>query len=143
MAKSRKVHKLDVEPDFSFILIGISSHESDYKLIWALNTKLELKLSRVSNLVITDPKSKQVLEFSCYNGDSKEGDFHIHLLSNKCENGYLVPELGNIDYFLKLTGEVYDLHKKNILDGLKETGLVLATFLIKPENLKSKSRLVF
>jgi hypothetical protein len=143
MAKSRKVHRLEVEPDFSFILIGISSHESDYKLIWALNSKLELKLSRSSNLVFTDPKSEQNQEFSCYSGESKEGDFHIHLLSNKSDNGFLIPELGNIDYFLKLTGEVYEMHKKKILDGLKETGLVLATFLIQPDSLKSKSRLVF
>jgi hypothetical protein len=143
MVKSRKVHKLEVEPDFSFILIGISSHESDYKLIWSLNSKLELNLSRGPNLVFADPKSEQNQEFSCYYGESKEGDFQIHLLSNKSENGFLIPELGNIDYFLKLTGEVYDLHKKKILDGLKETGLVLATFLIQPDTLKSKSRLVF
>jgi len=143
MVKSRKVHKLEVEPDFSFVLIGVSSHESDYKLIWALNSKLELKLARGANLVIPDTKTELNQEFSCYYGQSKEGNFQIHLLSNKSENGFLIPELGNIDYFLKLTGEVYDLHKKKILDGLKETGLVLATFLIQPDTLKSKSRLVF
>lgn len=132
-----------MEPDFSFILIGIASHESDYKLIWALNSKLELKLSRGSNLVFTDPKSGQNQEYSCYFGESKEGDFHIHLLSNKSENGFLIPELANIDYFLKLTGEVYELHKNKILDGLKETGLVLAAFLIQPESLKSRGRLIF
>jgi len=143
MAKSRKVHKLEVEPDFSFILIGISSHESDYKLIWAINAKLELKLSRIPNLVISDPKSSLTQEFSYYSGESREGDFQIHFLANKCDSGFLIPELGNIDFFLKLTGEIYDQHKKTILDGLKDTGLVLATFQIQPETLKSKGRLVF
>ena len=143
MAKSRKVHRLEVEPDFSFILIGISSHESDYKLIWALNSKLELNLSRHPNLNISDAKSGLNLEFSYYFGESREGDFHIHFISNKTENGFLIPELGNIDFFLKLTGEVYELHKNKILRGLKETGLVLATFDIQPDSLKSKSRLVF
>jgi hypothetical protein len=143
MVKGKKIHKLEVDPDFSFILIGVSSHESDYKLIWSLNSKLDLKLSRESNLVIVDPKLEHNPEFSCYHGESKEGDFHIHLLSNKSEHGFLIPELGNIDYFLKLTGEVSDLHKKKFLDGLKETGLVLATFLIQPDTLKSKSRLIF
>jgi len=143
MAKSRKVHKLEVEPDFSFILIGISSHESDYKLIWAINSKLDLKLSRIPSLVITDPKTGLNQEFSYYSGESKEGDFQIHFLANKCESGFLIPELANIDYFLKLTGEIYELHKQTILDGLKDTGLVLATFQIQPETLKSKGRLVF
>jgi hypothetical protein len=143
MAKNRKIHRLEIEPDFSFILIGISSHESDYKLIWALNTKLELKLSRVSNLLIDDPRLPAIAEFSCYEGVSREGDFHIQLLSNKSENGFLIPELGNIDYFLKLTGEVYEIHKKQILDGLKDSGVILATFLIDPSGLKSKARLVF
>ena len=143
MAKNRKVHRLEVEPDYSFILIGISSHESDYKLIWAINAKLELKLSRIPNLVIADSKTGLNQEFSYYSGESNEGDYQIHFLSNKCESGFLIPELGNIDYFLKLTGEIYDQHKKTILEGLKDTGLVLATFLIQPESLKSKGRLVF
>jgi hypothetical protein len=102
-----------------------------------------LKLARIPNLVITDSKTGMNQEFSYYAGESKEGDFQIHFLANKCESGFLIPELANIDYFLKLTGEIYDLHKQTILDGLKETGLVLATFLIHPDSLKSKSRLVF
>ena len=34
----KKVHKLKIDTQFPFQIIGISSHENDYRLIWAVNT---------------------------------------------------------------------------------------------------------
>lgn len=143
MAKSRKIHKLDITQDYSFGLIGISCHENDYKLSWAINAKLKLNLSRIANLVITDPKTAVASEFSRYSGENELFACAFCLLSNRSEHDFLVPELKKIDYFLKLSGEYTPADLQSLADKLKETTSVLAIFLLQADKLKSRDRLVF
>jgi len=52
MMMKKRLHKLAVEPDYRFFLIGISSHENDYHLCWAINQKLNLNLQKRANYVL-------------------------------------------------------------------------------------------
>jgi len=55
-------HTLKIEYDFDFVLIGISSHEKDYRICWALNNVLGLDLTKKNSLEIKS-KNKQHLLF--------------------------------------------------------------------------------
>lgn len=143
MSKNRKIHKLDLEQDYSFGLIGISSHENDYKLSWALNARLKTNLAKSANLVLPEPKSGLEQEFSHYTCDQSPWPCHFHLISNRSENGYLIPELQKIDYFLKITGEFATQDLTSILGKIKDSGAVLAIFNLDASGLKSRDRLIF
>ena len=143
MSKTRKIHKLDLEQDYSFGLIGISSHENDYKLSWALNAVLKINLAKTGNLTFFESKSQLEQEFSHYTCDQSAWSCHFHLISNRSENGYLIPELKKIDYFLKITGEFTSQDITSILGKVKDSGVVLAVFNLEAAGLKSRDRLVF
>ncbi len=143
MSKNRKIHKLDLEQDYSFGLIGISSHENDYKLSWALNAGLKINLAKAGNLILVEPKSQVEQEFSHYTCDQSSWSCHFHLISNRSDKGHLIPELKKIDYFLKITGEFTTEDITSILAKIKDSVGVLAIFNLEVAGLKSRDRLVF
>ena len=46
---SKKVHKLKIDTRFPFRTIGISCHENDYRLIWAVNAKLNTVFVKIDD----------------------------------------------------------------------------------------------
>ena len=55
---------------------------------------------------------------------------------------HLIPEKDQIDYFLLIKNN-YTLEINNILTSLKELDSILTAFIFDPEELKSKSNLIF
>ena len=96
----KKNQKLYYQPEPDFHLIGIASHENDYRLSWALNKKLLVNFIRSENLEIKDLKKNSVSFFSVFSTDDEQEDIRLILISNRCDNGFLIEELKNIDYFL-------------------------------------------
>ncbi len=120
MAK-RNILKIDV-PLISFTLIGISSHENDYRLCWNLNEYLDMELAQADNIV-TDSQ-----EFSCF---AYEGDIHtILLISNRCDNGFLLDKYKNIDFILKFDPELTADELSTWQYNLKKVPLVSMAFPI-------------
>ena len=139
----KKSHKLIVEDDFSFFLAGISSHENDYRLSWAINTHLKMALKRMDNLQIHNPRIKQDQEFSMYQYDDPETLMHYNLIDNRCDNGFLLEEMKNIDYILKITGEADKNFMVHLITKLKKIDIITTAFIINPAELKSRKKLLF
>ncbi len=138
----KKTHKLSVETGGDSILIGISSHENDYRLSWAINKHLGINLIRAENLIVYNEKFDVEQEFSLFVYEDEDSMLKYNLISNKCDNGYFIPELSNIDFFLQIQGEVYNNYTRNLLDKLKRIYIITAAFEIDPSSLKSKKRLI-
>jgi hypothetical protein len=140
---TKKSHKLFVEDDFNFFLIGISSHENDYRLSWAINTKLKMALKRTENLQIHNSRIKQDQEFSLYQFTDPETLLHYNLIANRCDNGFLLEEMKNIDYVLKIAGDAGQNFPGLLADKLKKIDIITTAFEINPAELKSKKKLLF
>lgn len=141
---TKKSHKLlIVEDDFQFFLIGISSHENDYRLSWAINTHLKMALKRTDNLQIHNPRIKQDQEFSMYQFTDPETLLHYHLIANRCDNGFLLEEMKNIDYVLKITGDAGKNFPVQLACKLKKIDIITTAFEINPSELKSRKKLLF
>jgi len=110
--------KLDTGP-VTFTIIGISSHENDYRLSWSINEQLKLALTRGNNFVTDAGK-----EFSSfvYEGDHQR----ITLISNRCDNGFLLVKYKNFDFFLKFDPELNEEETTEWLRNLKKSPLVSA-----------------
>jgi len=139
----KKSHKLIYEPDYSFLLIGISSHENDYHISWLINRKLGLGLRKVRNLQIFNKKLGETQEFSIYSFENDERSLLYNLISNRCDNGFLIEEIKNIDYLLQILGAVSEKDQEKIINTLKETEKISTSFKIDPTTLKSRQRLLF
>lgn len=134
---------LDIEYDYDFVLIGISCHEKDYRICWALNNKLGINLKKENDLEIKDKKHKEVLSYPFYIFDYKEKYCEYFIIGNKNNQRMLVPEHKQADYFLKITGNVSSEEKQEIIKKIKEINIVLTAYEIDSGQLKSKQNLLF
>jgi len=121
MAK-RNVVKLDVGLAI-FTIIGISSHENDYRLSWSINEQLGLAFAHGNNVVTSAGK-----EFSCF--VHEDDGQTLLLISNRCDNGFLLEKHKNIDFILKFDAELSDTETSAWLRDLKKVSLVSAAFSI-------------
>jgi hypothetical protein len=140
---TKKSHKLTFEDDFRFILIGISSHENDYRVCWSLNNTLGTFLKRSENLTIYNSRLKQNQEFTMYQYADQETLNNYHLISNRCDDGFLLEEMSNIDYILKISGDAGKNFPAQLVHKLKKIDVITTAFEINPSILKSKKKLLF
>ena len=137
----KKVHKLIYEPNEHFVLIGIVSHENDYKLSWALNEYLKLKFAKTESLIISQPKLDENPVFSVFTYHDHE--YQYFLIANKSENGFLIPELKNVDFILKISGEVKTDFISDLVTKIKKMEFVSTAFKIEDISPKASKNLLF
>lgn len=133
---------LDLDLDFDFSLFGISSHVANYRIAWGLNKLFELDLEREDDIDLSFESNKKG-NFSLYKFDDQEDYTTYHLLSNRCEIGYLIPELKEIDYFIQYWGPMSEKELNSFKEELRKISYVLAVVEIEPIGLKSRNNLLF
>ena len=132
---------LSLEEDYDFVLIGISCHTKDYRLCWELNKILAVDLTRAENLEIS--KKNIVSSFSFYEFIDDANYIEYYLISNRGNSGYLVPEQKTMDFFLMIKGNISNNHTKDCIAKINSLSLVLTSFNVNPNQLKSKQNLLF
>lgn len=95
----KRTHKLDFKPDYDFLLFGLVSDEHDYRLAWLINRTMEWDLKRTENLKIEHPGESLTQEFAHYTFADEKTHITYRLIGNRGENGYLLEELKNVDFF--------------------------------------------
>ncbi len=138
----KKVHKLEEKEDYEFGLIGIASPENDYRISWILNTEFGLQLNRKDDLELYHKKLEGSQAFHQFGYHDEETLRHYRLLSNKCENGYILEELSNIDYLIQISGDVQASYMDILVKKLNALPGITFAFRIEPGTLKSRKRLL-
>lgn len=136
-------HTLEIEYDYNFVLIGISAHEKDYRICWALNNKLELNLVKTESLEIKEKKLDETSHYSLFVCNREEEFSEYLLIANRSEKGILIPEQKQMDYFLIIKEEEIKEEKvTEIIKKIKEITLVQTAVRIDASTLKSKQNLI-
>lgn len=139
----KKIHKLSsVTFDYQFILIGISSHENDYRLSWAINNALNLQLNKGTNHVVHNPKINEDMEFSLFSYEDESTYVRYIMVSNRGDNAYLIPELKSFDFFFQVHGEISENEKNALVNTIKSIRIVSVLALLELEKIKSKKNLI-
>jgi len=139
----KKKHKLEVEADYSFKIIGIASHEIDYKFIWVINQVLDLNFIKQDDLVVFNKKLKSDQSFSLYSAEDENNQLQFNIISNRSADGYFAEEISNFDYFLQIIGELSSENRDALIKKLKTADIVLAAIKIDPNCLISKPKFIF
>lgn len=138
----KKIHILKEKENYDFGLIGISSPENDYRISWILNNAKGYRLARQEDLTIPHKRLEDPQRFHQFRYLDEETLLLFRLLSNKCENGYLLEEMPRIDYLIQVSGDLEEGFIDNLvkdLNGLEEISLA---FRLEPNSLKSRKRLL-
>ena len=124
----KKIHKLEYLPDYNFIVIGITSDEMDYKLIWEINKALAWNLERKENYKFYNKITKAEYDFPLFTYTDEDSYIHYKLVSNKHNGFTLLDELKNLDYLLLVYDETGSDHLGFISEKLRETKAVRGVF---------------
>lgn len=136
-------HTLEIEYDYDFVLIGISSHEKDYRICWAINNKLDLNLVKTEPLEIKEKKLEESSHYSLFVCVREEEFSEYLLVANRSEKGILIPEQKQMDYFLIIKEEeIKEAKVTEIIKKIKEMTLVQTAVRINAATLKSKQNLI-
>ena len=152
-----KVITLDYEYDHDYDLIGVTSTLEDYRLAYFLNNDLQINLVR--ELKDLDFSNKNC-SFTLYNYNCKKtfsswsliANRHIFVANTKEKNNlfkeeskisYLINDKKEIDYFLKIIGDLDEDQLKQLLVKIKRIKGVIAAYTVNPLTLKSKDFLIY
>jgi len=132
---------LNIEEEYDFSLIGISCHSKDYRLCWELNNSLSVDLIRVNDLDINLKNS--VGNFSFYEFIDEENYIEYFLISNRSSKGFLIPELKTTDFLFMIKGASYNDSVNDLAEKISALPVVLTSYVINIDELKSKQNLLF
>lgn len=129
--------------DFSkyehFKIIGIACHEDDLRTAWEINNSVGIILQKKKDLIIDNKGEKQIFPLSsCF---SEESNIEYSLISNKSENGYLFPQYKNVDFFLKLNGNILESEINKTIKFLRTAENIITAFKIKKEDIKNLKKI--
>lgn len=132
---------LEIEEDYAFDLIGICSHNKDYRLVWELNKVLEIDLFKDENYEIK--RKEQIQSHAFFHFCDEENLVDFYLIANRSENGMLLPEEKKCDYLFLIKGNTSEQATIKTLQKIGKIKSVLAMYQIPVKELKSKENLVF
>ena len=135
---------LEEDYEFDFNLLGICCHEKDYRLCWAVNSTLNLNLSKASEDIelIFNKESKPDANFSIYSYIDQYNSDQYYLISNKCQRTWLIPEKSHFDFFLMIKSDEKKSYKL-YLKKLRSIPFILTANHVVVKQLKSKENLIF
>ena len=132
---------LNIEEEYDFSLIGISCHSKDYRLCWELNNALAIDLIRTKDLDIN--LKNNIGTFSFYEFIDEENYIEFFLISNRSAKGFLIPELKTIDFLFMIKGTTSEQLIDELLEKISALPVVLTSYMINIDKLKSKQNLLF
>lgn len=150
--------------DFDFTLLGITCQENQYFMVSALNDVLQINLS-LNSYEEFMLKGGKLFKFSLYHFFDKELRLEYFMIPNTSnfeepnvntgtgndlfagidvnESVRLIKELPKTDYFLIMKGEEYYTYTHKIIERIKTIPEIIQVQSIEPNDLPSKSYLIF
>lgn len=111
-------------------------------LCFKINKQLNINFFRIDELSIQTKNSNPVY-FSRYLHQINETETEFYLLSNKGTEGYLIPEMKKVDYFILIKNFIDKDDLNYIIEGINKLPEVVVAAEVEPERLKSKENLIF
>ena len=137
---------LHTEYSFDFCLVGLVCIVKEYKLVWHINQILDLNLVKKEDLVL---KFRDNIEISISNFLYKTENSRIELIKNRLISSsgtpfqYLLEELKQFDYLLKIEDETEETDMKRVLSFLKSVPVIEYATNLEPTLIKSRYNLIF
>lgn len=128
---------------YDFYLIGIASHENDYRLAWAINSALRLSLAKSPDAVVFHDKYRHELSLSVFSQEIPAQGITVKLVANRGDNFILLEEFKNVDFLLKIEGEIPLKKLQEIIARVKAIDMVMGVYQIDIQNIKKIQRISF
>lgn len=130
MCAKKKILLDGTKPEYPFRLLAISSHLNLNRMLWKLNTEIELNLSK-------DIDYGMICGFPIFIDRNTLAPDVISLIPNKQSDGSkLIKQLPNIEYIIELSGNAFTHKFTQIATSIKQIEGIQALFEIQPNAIK-------
>lgn len=146
---------------YDFTLIAIHGSLEPYYLAYLLNKHLGVQLSRSrEDLMVTH--SETTASYPCFEFNDRRQYIDYYVLSNKCKvavkdesfvglfeseqavkTTYFIPEMPQVDYFIKVVEDGYAFAKAKTLKTLNQIPQIVTAYDVNVSTLKTKENLIF
>jgi len=155
MKKSVKKLSAHESEEHGFFLAGIVSEATDFFLCWSLNQELGLELEKVRTIEVEMgglkareglfsglPADEMLPEnLSLHSVFEYEDEMMHRTYSLFCNHGtmtWMIPELKNMNYFLKVKGFVRNMDMDYLLRQIRELDIITMAVKLDPQDLPSR-----
>lgn len=129
--------------DLDFVLIAITASLKDYMLCHQINKHLSMDFKREKiDHEIYFNIDEEPLSFSKYHFFVEEGEVDYFLVNNRHADGFLVPEMNKVDFFMVIQQFITKEELNLILSRLNKLPDIQVAAQIDPYKLKSKENLI-
>jgi len=133
-----KIRRLKVSgSDSDYILIGISCHLKDYRIVFSMNKELHLDLKKLRDFKVYKEKSKDELEYSFYYFKDSDRLTEYFFISNHHPEGKLIKEQKQTDYFMLIKGNIEEKEVSEMTGQIKKMPRVLTAFKVDFSKIKN------
>lgn len=134
---------LKFELDLDFVLVAITTQLKDYMFCFKLNKQLGVNFCKIDDLELSLSAADDPSYFSRYFDLLRESETELYIISNKGSEGFLIPEMKKVDFFLLIRNYIDDDDLKMLVNGINKIQDVLVAAEVDPKKLKSKENLIF
>lgn len=128
--------------DLDFVLIAITSSLKDYVLCHHINKNINFQFYKIEDHEVFFNTNEAPLSFSKYYFFVDEGEVEYYLVSNRNSEGFLVPEMNKVDYFMIIHQFIGKEDINWLLSNLNKVGDIQVAAQIDVHKLKSKENLI-
>jgi len=133
---------LKLSLDLDFVLIAITAPLKDYILCHKINNSLEFDFEKVDDHEVYYNIDDDPLSFSKFYYFVEQGEIEYYLVNNRNPEGFLIPEMNKVDYFIVIHQYIDKEDLNFILTRLNKLPDIQVAARINPLKLKSKENLV-
>jgi RIO-like serine/threonine protein kinase len=128
--------------DLDFVLIAITAPLKDYVLCHKINNCLYYNFEKIADHEVFFNIDEAALAFSKYHYFREQGENECFIVNNRNSEGFLIPEMNKVDYFLVIHQYLDAEDLKYILRQLNNVPDIQIAVQVDPRKLKSKENLV-
>lgn len=133
---------LKLSLDLDFFLVAITASLKDYILCHKINNCLEFEFEKVDDHKVFYNIDDAPLSFSRYHYFEEQGEIAYYLVSNRHSEGFLIPEMNKVDFFMVIRPAIYKEDMAFILNRLNKLADIQVAAQIDALKLKSKENLM-
>lgn len=133
---------LKLSLDLDFVLIAITASLKDYMLCHKINTSLNFNFEKVEDHEVYFNIDEEPLTFSKYFFFVEQGEIEYYILNNRNAEGFLIPEMNKVDFFMIIHQYIDSEDLNFILTGLNKLSDIQVAAQINPAKLKSNQNLI-
>lgn len=133
---------LKLSLDLDFVLIAITASLKDYVLCHHINKNLDFEFYKIDDHEVFFNTNEAALAFSKYYFFVDEGEVEYYLVSNRNSEGFLVPEMNKVDYFMIIHQFIGKEDLNLVISKLNKIADIQVAAQIDVQRLKSKENLV-